>query len=303
MVDGVDAFDLCWESMSMAVQRSDPLLSIKQTDGADRRVRGCGLGSQAARGATPVGVCVDDDERLLFGGVAVVSVEPASASLCSRLPRRMRSGCALLRARPVLRWMAMRRRVAAPVVLFARQHCELTAGSNWGDVRSGRNSAGVPSVRFGGWRSPENLVGDSRTRPVLRPPEGARQAFVRTPGRSSLWRRRWRWSPDGKARAFTRRGFGWRERYRADRRAGRRTAGKIRDHRRRGDRDRRQAATPTFGKLRSAMRWEPERLIFVAFDLLHLDGEDLRFRPVIERRADCGRWCRGDGAIQFSAAY
>ena len=30
---------------------------------------------------------------------------------------------------------------------------------------------------------------------------------------------------------------------------------------------------------------QPERMIFVAFDLLHLDGEDLRFKPLVERRA------------------
>ena len=38
-----------------------------------------------------------------------------------------------------------------------------------------------------------------------------------------------------------------------------------------------------FGALRAAMRWHPERLVFFAFDLLHLDGRDLRSVPIEER--------------------
>ena len=37
--------------------------------------------------------------------------------------------------------------------------------------------------------------------------------------------------------------------------------------------------------LASTMRWHPEPLVFFAFDLLHLDGEDLDDRPIEERRA------------------
>ncbi|WP_164920102.1 ATP-dependent DNA ligase [Mesorhizobium ciceri] len=37
-------------------------------------------------------------------------------------------------------------------------------------------------------------------------------------------------------------------------------------------------------KVRSAMRWAPDRIIFVAFDLLHLDGVNLRPAPLLERR-------------------
>lgn len=40
-----------------------------------------------------------------------------------------------------------------------------------------------------------------------------------------------------------------------------------------------------FGALRSAMKHASHRLIFFAFDLLHLDGEDLRNRPIEARRA------------------
>ena len=35
----------------------------------------------------------------------------------------------------------------------------------------------------------------------------------------------------------------------------------------------------------SAIRWHPHKLIFYAFDLLHLDSKDVRERPLIERRA------------------
>ena len=58
-----------------------------------------------------------------------------------------------------------------------------------------------------------------------------------------------------------------------------------------------------FQALRSAMRWQPERLVFVAFDLLHLDGEDLRLHPVVQRRARLSDLLsRGpaNDAIQFS---
>lgn len=44
-----------------------------------------------------------------------------------------------------------------------------------------------------------------------------------------------------------------------------------------------------FPALRAAMTREPHRLAFFAFDLLHLDGEDLRQAPLEERRAKL-RW-------------
>jgi ATP-dependent DNA ligase len=40
-----------------------------------------------------------------------------------------------------------------------------------------------------------------------------------------------------------------------------------------------------FDALKSAIRWRPQSLIFCAFDLLHLNGKDLRERPLLERRA------------------
>lgn len=43
-----------------------------------------------------------------------------------------------------------------------------------------------------------------------------------------------------------------------------------------------------FSGLPAAIRWRTQDLIFVAFDLLHLDGEDVRSRPVESRRAMLG---------------
>ncbi|RWE26755.1 MAG: DNA ligase [Mesorhizobium sp.] len=42
---------------------------------------------------------------------------------------------------------------------------------------------------------------------------------------------------------------------------------------------------PNFQQMHSRMTWNAEQLAFVAFDILHLDGEDLRSLPAIERKA------------------
>lgn len=42
---------------------------------------------------------------------------------------------------------------------------------------------------------------------------------------------------------------------------------------------------PNFHRMHSRMVWNAEQLAFVAFDLLHLDGQDLRSLPLIERKA------------------
>src|SRR6185436_19221816 len=39
-----------------------------------------------------------------------------------------------------------------------------------------------------------------------------------------------------------------------------------------------------FEGFKSAIRWQPQRLVFCAFDLLHLNGKDLRDAPLAERR-------------------
>jgi DNA ligase D-like protein (predicted ligase) len=56
-----------------------------------------------------------------------------------------------------------------------------------------------------------------------------------------------------------------------------------------------------FATLRSAIRWQPDRLVFVAFDLLQLDGQDLRIRPLLRRRELLQELIGEEGgAIQFS---
>ncbi|PBB77571.1 DNA ligase [Mesorhizobium sp. WSM3879] len=42
---------------------------------------------------------------------------------------------------------------------------------------------------------------------------------------------------------------------------------------------------PNFHRMHSRMVWNAEQLAFVAFDILHLDGQDLRSLPLIERKA------------------
>ena len=71
-----------------------------------------------------------------------------------------------------------------------------------------------------------------------------------------------------------------------------------------------------FNALRSAMYTAPHRLVFFAFDLLHLDGQDVRGQHLMERRALLRRLIQqnfrspiqfsdhveGDGARFFKAA-
>src|SRR3954452_8573107 len=57
-----------------------------------------------------------------------------------------------------------------------------------------------------------------------------------------------------------------------------------------------------FDALRSAIHKAPHRIVFFAFDLLHLDGQDLRQSPLIERRAALQKLIESDSRspIQFS---
>jgi bifunctional non-homologous end joining protein LigD len=54
--------------------------------------------------------------------------------------------------------------------------------------------------------------------------------------------------------------------------------------------------------LRSAIHKAPHRIVFFAFDLLHLDGQDLQRTPLLERRAALRRLIEPDPRppIQFS---
>jgi bifunctional non-homologous end joining protein LigD len=108
----------------------------------------------------------------------------------------------------------------------------------------------------------------------------------------------------GDVRAYTRNGFDWSERYPGIVRA----AAKL---------DCRSAildgeiivqdvnGISDFDALMSAIRWHPHKLIFYAFDLLYLDGEDLRDRPLIERRARLKDLLRSGetSPLQFSEEF
>ncbi len=60
-----------------------------------------------------------------------------------------------------------------------------------------------------------------------------------------------------------------------------------------------------FDGLMSAIRWRPQKLIFYAFDLLHLDGKDLRDLPLIERRGCLQKLLQTNKspALQFSEEF
>ena len=60
-----------------------------------------------------------------------------------------------------------------------------------------------------------------------------------------------------------------------------------------------------FESLRSMMRWKPQCIILYAFDLLHLDGRDLRHQPLSERRAQLKQLVGSDALsrIQFSEEF
>lgn len=58
---------------------------------------------------------------------------------------------------------------------------------------------------------------------------------------------------------------------------------------------------PNFHRMHSRMVWNAEQLAFVAFDLVHLDGQDLRSLPLIERKAKLWELVKpADGIIQYS---
>jgi ATP-dependent DNA ligase len=88
----------------------------------------------------------------------------------------------------------------------------------------------------------------------------------------------------GQARAFTRRGFDWTDKYGpvVETAANLPVKSAIID----GEVIViNEAGLSDFSTLRSAIRWEPGRLVFVGFDMLHFEGKDLRSRPLIERKA------------------
>jgi bifunctional non-homologous end joining protein LigD len=106
----------------------------------------------------------------------------------------------------------------------------------------------------------------------------------------------------GAARAFSRSGYDWTKRYPGLVKAAARLAAKsavidgeaiIQDDR----------GVSDFHAFRAAIGAEPHRVVFFAFDLLHLDGRDLRKLPLLERREHLERLLAGaDQALQFSEA-
>jgi ATP-dependent DNA ligase len=88
----------------------------------------------------------------------------------------------------------------------------------------------------------------------------------------------------GDARAFTRNGFDWSDRYPGIVSSAAKL--KVRSAILDGEvivQDARGVSD--FEALKSAMRWRPGSLILYAFDLLHLNGVDLRNKPLLERRS------------------
>ncbi|MDX8513506.1 RNA ligase family protein [Mesorhizobium captivum] len=58
---------------------------------------------------------------------------------------------------------------------------------------------------------------------------------------------------------------------------------------------------PNFHAIHSRMAWHAEGLAFVAFDIMHLDGQDLRALPLIERKARLWNLVKpAKGIIQYS---
>ena len=66
-----------------------------------------------------------------------------------------------------------------------------------------------------------------------------------------------------------------------------------------------QAYKSTCFSLQSALRSQPTHLIFYNFDLLYLDGKDLRENPLLERRAKLRELVdrHSDSRIQFSEEF
>jgi bifunctional non-homologous end joining protein LigD len=103
-----------------------------------------------------------------------------------------------------------------------------------------------------------------------------------------------------KARAYTRNGFDWTERYLGITRA----AAKL--HCRSAVIDgevivQNEHGISDFDALKSAMR--PQSLIFCAFDLLHFNGKDLRDRPLLERRAKLKELVPAEHPFLFSEEF
>jgi bifunctional non-homologous end joining protein LigD len=108
----------------------------------------------------------------------------------------------------------------------------------------------------------------------------------------------------GKARVFTRNGYDWSDRYHSIVRA----AANLRCGLAIIDGEaivQNGEGAADFKALRSAMRREPHNIILYAFDLLHLDGRDLRQQTLTERRTQLENLILADdeSRIQFSEEF
>ena len=108
----------------------------------------------------------------------------------------------------------------------------------------------------------------------------------------------------GYARVFTRNGYDWSDRYPSIVRAAAKLPclsaiidgeAIVQD----------QNGASDFDALSSAMRWRPDSVILYAFDLMHLNGRDLRPQPLFERRALLKGLLGSDeeSRIQFSEEF
>ena len=108
----------------------------------------------------------------------------------------------------------------------------------------------------------------------------------------------------GQARVFTRNGYDWSDRYPSIVRAAAKLPclsaiidgeAIVQD----------QNGASDFDALSSAMRWRADSIILYAFDLMHLNGRDLRQHPLSERRAMLKALLGSDeeSRIQFSEEF
>jgi bifunctional non-homologous end joining protein LigD len=108
----------------------------------------------------------------------------------------------------------------------------------------------------------------------------------------------------GQARVLTRNGYDWTDRYPSIAR----TASSLRCQSAIIDGEaivQDGNGVSDFDSLNSAMRWRPESIILYAFDLMHLDGKNLRQRALSDRRAILRALIRSDdeSRIQFSEEF
>jgi bifunctional non-homologous end joining protein LigD len=108
----------------------------------------------------------------------------------------------------------------------------------------------------------------------------------------------------GTARAYTRNGFDWSDRYPGIVSAAGQLACRfaILDGESIVQNDR---GVSDLEALRSAIRWHPHKLVFYAFDILHLDGKDLRDNALVDRRATLRKLIGRDRSnpLQFSDEF